>query len=890
MSTEGDARKSWKPSRLVPSLPSLEGPKKLSQKAQDIASSIAAPQLPTLSTVKDDVKSSIASSISDKAQAGSSLISSISTKYQRTADTISQSAIATEENVSPSVILESVSPGVPETVEGASKPVDSPQARLPLPRNVAAAISSHVVDKVTSLSNVAGSIASELSNASTPISSISNSVQNAAQSGLAAVQNIRPSVIAGTVSAGIPAIIEGASKPIDSLPKIPSPQNVAATISSHVVDKVTSLPNVASSIASEVSNASTPISSISTNIQTAAQSGLAAVQNIRPSVIAGTVSAGIPAIIEGASKPIDSLPKIPSPQNVAATISSHVVDKVTSLPNVASSIASEVSNASTPISSISTNIQTAAQSGLAAVQNIRPSVIAGTVSAGIPAIIEGASKPLDSLPKIPSPQNVAATIKDKVSSLPNVAGSISAIASSSSLLPSIPGAGLLSEVTPLLGSAKKIQIPWFQVSILLFLQTVKPLISRALSPFTPELIRKAIDPNMIPDEQLASVAGFLRSMFYVMEAATVLYWSKTSDKVGRKPIILIGTLGCCLSMIIFGISQSLWASLASRSIMSGLDGNAGVIKGMMAEMVDLEDLPQIYSFTPLAHALGASVGPLINKYLSSPSDTPNNLAETLMGVLNTLLYIFTSSVPAALALASFALAFIFLKETVKAPAPISSLLFNVQNVPDPDPEHEGGVPRRIVSALGQIKPRVQDGLALGETVATNVAKKLPFKTGSLMLSMRALFANWAVIIALVNFGFLSLIDITFRTVLPLFLANPMPLGGLGLPQEQIDKVLAGYNILNGILQLIFFTSIHNRLGSRKTFMYGVASAVPLFVMFPITGYLANHFGHGTLLWTALSIQFILSIRFNLAFGTPKWIKKLSFRSDIASPQVPYSCV
>lgn len=48
------------------------------------------------------------------------------------------------------------------------------------------------------------------------------------------------------------------------------------------------------------------------------------------------------------------------------------------------------------------------------------------------------------------------------------------------------------------------------------------------------------------------------SLFFVTEAFTVLQWSRYSDHVGRKPILLVGLFGLSLSMISFGMSKSFW--------------------------------------------------------------------------------------------------------------------------------------------------------------------------------------------------------------------------------------------------------------------------------------------------------------------------------------------
>jgi MFS family permease len=48
------------------------------------------------------------------------------------------------------------------------------------------------------------------------------------------------------------------------------------------------------------------------------------------------------------------------------------------------------------------------------------------------------------------------------------------------------------------------------------------------------------------------------SLFFATEALTVLQWSRLSDHVGRKPVLLIGLLGTSASMLCFGLSRTFW--------------------------------------------------------------------------------------------------------------------------------------------------------------------------------------------------------------------------------------------------------------------------------------------------------------------------------------------
>ena len=98
-------------------------------------------------------------------------------------------------------------------------------------------------------------------------------------------------------------------------------------------------------------------------------------------------------------------------------------------------------------------------------------------------------------------------------------------------------------------------------------------------------------------------AGIFISSFALAESLTGLAWGGVSDKIGRKPVLLIGCAGTMISLLIVGFSTNFWVALAGR-VMGGLlseytqsphkmgweadplaDGNIGVIQTMVGELV-----------------------------------------------------------------------------------------------------------------------------------------------------------------------------------------------------------------------------------------------------------------------------------------------------------------
>jgi MFS family permease len=49
------------------------------------------------------------------------------------------------------------------------------------------------------------------------------------------------------------------------------------------------------------------------------------------------------------------------------------------------------------------------------------------------------------------------------------------------------------------------------------------------------------------------------SIYFAAEAATILQWSRLSDSIGRKPVLLCGLAGTIISIILFGLSRSFLA-------------------------------------------------------------------------------------------------------------------------------------------------------------------------------------------------------------------------------------------------------------------------------------------------------------------------------------------
>ena len=123
-----------------------------------------------------------------------------------------------------------------------------------------------------------------------------------------------------------------------------------------------------------------------------------------------------------------------------------------------------------------------------------------------------------------------------------------------------------------------------------------------------------------------------------------------------------------------------------------------------------------------------------------------------------------------------------------------------------------------------------------------------------------------ILIAAGNYGALSLVEIAFRAIQPLFFATPVELGGLGLDPPRIGSILSIYGVVSGLFQVFFFADLHDRYGSKVIYTVAMASGIPIILTFPLINALAGTQGLGWMVWPVVGTQLALFIVLNLGYG------------------------
>mgnify|MGYP005833189909 FL=1 len=114
--------------------------------------------------------------------------------------------------------------------------------------------------------------------------------------------------------------------------------------------------------------------------------------------------------------------------------------------------------------------------------------------------------------------------------------------------------------------------------------------------------------------------GLLMALFAVMQFLFAPVWGQISDRVGRRPVLLLGVFGNALSALLFGLSTQLWMLFASRALAGML--SAATLPTAMAFIGDSTSESERgggMGMVSAAMGVGVVIGPGVGGWLAGDS-------------------------------------------------------------------------------------------------------------------------------------------------------------------------------------------------------------------------------------------------------------------------------
>ena len=131
--------------------------------------------------------------------------------------------------------------------------------------------------------------------------------------------------------------------------------------------------------------------------------------------------------------------------------------------------------------------------------------------------------------------------------------------------------------------------------------------------------------------------GLLVASFSLMQFLLAHWWGRLSDRIGRRPVLLVGLAGSAASYLLFALAQDFWLLLLSRLIAGGMGATVNVAQAYLADITPAAGRARAMGLIGAAFGLGFVAGPALGGITSRFGDAAPGLTASLLAALNLLL-------------------------------------------------------------------------------------------------------------------------------------------------------------------------------------------------------------------------------------------------------------
>ncbi|MEX2368593.1 MAG: MFS transporter [Balneolaceae bacterium] len=103
--------------------------------------------------------------------------------------------------------------------------------------------------------------------------------------------------------------------------------------------------------------------------------------------------------------------------------------------------------------------------------------------------------------------------------------------------------------------------------------------------------------------------GLLYSVYSIMQLIFSPVWGSLSDRIGRRPIMLLSTFGAVIAYIIFGLADTLMVLFLSRIVAGIMGGNISTAQAYIADVTSTADRAKGMGLIGAAFGIGFVIGP-----------------------------------------------------------------------------------------------------------------------------------------------------------------------------------------------------------------------------------------------------------------------------------------
>ncbi|KAF2465866.1 MFS transporter-like protein [Lindgomyces ingoldianus] len=377
-------------------------------------------------------------------------------------------------------------------------------------------------------------------------------------------------------------------------------------------------------------------------------------------------------------------------------------------------------------------------------------------------------------------------------------------------------------------------LPTKQLAVLAVIALAEQTALNSISPYLPEMASTFPE---VKEGQVGLYVGLIASSFALAQFATNFFWGWLSDRIGRKPVILLGTLLTLACFVAFGFCKTLWQAVVVQMFMGLVNGNAGVVSTCLGEITDRSNQSRAFTYLPVVYGLGGITGPIVGGVLVVLYKNPLHQDQPKYPYLLPNLF---SAVVLAIDLV---ICMLFLEETLQEARDLPPLGKRVENLFAWLWQFTSSTrPTYIRRLLGRKKRHHRndylDGIEeedddAGSESEMSVPELFPHATSE-QLSRKEIF-NRDTVLLLVTYFIFQLANISYNSLYPIF-GEEQPPTGRSLSPEEIGLSLAFAGVITIVFQIGIYGKIREQIGNKTTYRFSLAAFVVAFLLMPWVGY------------------------------------------------------
>ena len=155
--------------------------------------------------------------------------------------------------------------------------------------------------------------------------------------------------------------------------------------------------------------------------------------------------------------------------------------------------------------------------------------------------------------------------------------------------------------------------------------------------------------------------GLLMTSYSAAQFLFSPFWGTISDRIGRRPVLMIGLVGNTVFFAMFGLANTLLIALLARFLAGVFNGNLAVAKAYIGDVSTPSQLTTRMGIIGAAFGLGFTIGPFIGGELSNPAERWDIFVDT---IFDTYPYLLPCIAAGALSLVSLIFAYFKLPESL----------------------------------------------------------------------------------------------------------------------------------------------------------------------------------------------------------------------------------